>query len=122
MTPIITPIQLTTAGLGAAGPVIAAGMVVAQVASPPGVTPWLQYGALGLCGMMVLMNWLSQRDLVKTIHLREKEKDAQAEAFVEQGRLFTETMRHLSEGLKDRKCLLDDERIQDILAGRGPDI
>jgi hypothetical protein len=77
-----------------------AAAVDAHFGDPSG---FLQYGALGLCTIMVILQYLDRRDLARLIQAREREKDAQIAR-------FSDILSRFAEGLKDRKCIAGDSR------------
>jgi len=85
--------------------VLAAGFGI--VSELPTLDPMLQYGALGLCAVMVCMNWLSSREMAKRL-------DESRERIVKLHATTISTLDRLCQGLEDRPCLANDQRVSDL--------
>ena len=88
--------------------VLAAGFGI--VSEVPTLEPVLQYGALGLCGAMVVMNWLSSREMAKRL-------DESRTRIVELHTRTITTLDRLCQALEDRPCLANDQRVDDLKKG-----
>ena len=77
-------------------------MLIAQIGAD-----WLEYGALGLCGIMVVMNWLDRRAQGRTLDARNKRLD----------KLLTLNIRawnRVADVFRDRKCVAGDSRVDNL--------
>jgi hypothetical protein len=82
-----------------------AAVALAIIAETPVFPDALQYGALGLCGAMILMNWLAMRDMAKRLDRDRKE-------IVELHTSTVSAIRRMCEGLEDRPCLAGESRVR----------
>jgi len=81
--------------------------------------PFIQYGALGLCFLLVIRNWREGTrlsDLLRGKDEKLERKNAQIIVMMEANRQAlqnnTDAVRRLSEALEDRPCLKDDQRLR----------
>jgi len=86
---------------------------IADSATGANTEPFLQYGALGLVGFMVLQNYRQHRDTCKVVRekdqLLQKQNERIARLVAEQ----TEAAHRLAEVLEDRSRIAKDKRIQE---------
>ena len=89
---------LITAGLSAA--VAAIGMAAPTPA-------WLQYGALGLCALMIVMNYADRRSLVARLDLERDARDILVKSTLGSVSRLAAVMEH-------RPCLAGDSVVEEI--------
>ena len=95
---MVSEILLGTAGVS--GVVSAVGMITP--------TPlWLQYGALGLCALMILMNYADRRSMTQRLDRERDIKDALAKATLG-------TMNRLCNVMETKPCLTSDSVLEEI--------
>jgi hypothetical protein len=75
----------------------------AVLAETPVFPDALQYGALGLCGVMIVLNWFSTRSMAQRL-------DRDRTEIVELHKATLATLNRVCEGLEDRPCLIGDHR------------
>lgn len=71
----------------------------------------IQFGALGLCGYMVLMNYRDRDRMLKVLDKRDEYIREEIEARAQLMDKLTTAMNRISETLEDRPCILGDSRI-----------
>lgn len=74
--------------------------LIAQV-----VTDALNFGALGLCAVMIWQNWKDRQQLARELDRRH----AHAEQLLQNN---IAAMNRLADALADRPCLTDDSRVR----------
>ena len=94
MPPILVPVTAVIA---------VASAIIAQV---PNIPDALQYGALGLCGLMVVLNWITSRSMALRL-------DEGRNRVLDLHERTISTLTRLCDGLEDRPCLMSDHRIRD---------
>jgi hypothetical protein len=82
----------------------ATGAAIADASGVPGME-FLEYGALGLCSLMVIMNFVERQKMGKRL-------DVQGEELIELHKTTLGTMSKLTDALHDRPCLVHDTRVK----------
>lgn len=85
--------------------------VVSGIVSVVGMvdpTPlWLQYGALGLCSLMVVMNYADRRNLTQRLDQERDTKDVLAKTTLG-------TMNRLCAVMESKPCMMSDSVLEEI--------
>ena len=84
---------------------------VSAVVSAVGIaipTPmWLQYGALGLCALMIVMNYADRRNAIQRLDKERDTKDTLAKATLG-------TLNRLSHVMETKPCLMSDAVLREV--------
>ena len=71
----------------------------------------LQFGALGLCAVMVVLNWRDRQAMATLLEQRNQRYEEMAARYEVLSREISTSMRLLADALSDRPCLHEDSRV-----------